>query len=150
MVLGALFLRKQSLQPASTTNDWITAAGILACCALIGAGVGDTLISLAAVGCFSWAIYRLADGRGWLTDLLSSRAMLLLGGASYTVYLLQSLVREITRRALVRFHPGLDAALSPIILVFLSCLIFLFYEEPLRDVVRKLLLRRTASSKVAA
>lgn len=150
MVLGALFLRKRTFAPNSATNDWITAAGILACCALISAGVGDTLISLAAVSCFSWAIYRLADGRGWLTDLLSSRAMLLLGGASYSVYLLQALIREITHRVFVRFHPGLDAVLSPIILICLSCLIFLFYEEPLRDVVRKLLLRRATSAKVAA
>jgi len=150
MVLGALFLRKRDLNPSTATNDWITAAGILACCALIAAGVGDTLISLGAVGCFSWAIYRLADGRGWLTDLLSSRAMLLLGGASYSVYLLQALIRSITHNVFARFHPGLDAVLSPVILIFLSCLIFLFYEEPLRDVVRKLLLRRTVSAKVAA
>jgi len=150
MVLGALFLQKQNITPASPTNDWITAAGILACCALIAAGVGDTLISLAAVGCFSWAIYRLANGRGWLTYLLSSKAMLLLGGASYTVYLLQALIREATRRIFAHFHLGFDAVLSPIILICLSCLIFLFYEEPLRDVVRKLLLRRTASPKVAA
>jgi peptidoglycan/LPS O-acetylase OafA/YrhL len=150
MVLGALFLRKQNTHTNSPTNDWITAVGILACCALIAAGVGDTLISLAAVGCFSWAIYRLADGRGWLTNLLSSRAMLLLGGASYTVYLLQALIREATHRIFARFHFGLDSVFSPIILICLSCLIFLFYEEPLRDVVRKLLLRRTASPKVAA
>jgi peptidoglycan/LPS O-acetylase OafA/YrhL len=150
MVLGALFLRKQNTHADSPTNDWITAAGVLACCALISAGVGDTLISLAAVGCFSWAIYRLADGRGWLTNLLSSRAMLLLGGASYTVYLLQALIREATRRIFTHFHLGLDAVFSPIILICLSCLIFLFYEEPLRDVIRKLLLRGTTSPKVAA
>jgi peptidoglycan/LPS O-acetylase OafA/YrhL len=150
MVLGALFLRKQNIHADSPTNDWATAAGILACCALIAAGVGDTLISLAAVGCFSWAIYRLANGRGWLTDLLSSRAMLLLGGASYTVYLLQALIREATHRIFAHFHLGLDAFFSPIILICLSCLVFLFYEEPLRDVVRKLLLRQTASTKIAA
>jgi peptidoglycan/LPS O-acetylase OafA/YrhL len=150
MVLGALFLRKRDLTPSAATNDWITTVGILVCCVLIAAGLGDTLISLGAVGCFSWAIYRLADGHGWLTNLLSSRAMLLLGGASYSVYLLQALIRLITHNAFARFHPGLDAVLSPIILIFLSCLIFLFYEEPLRDVVRKLLLRRAESPKVAA
>jgi peptidoglycan/LPS O-acetylase OafA/YrhL len=77
--------------------------------------------------------------------------MLLLGGASYSVYLLQALIREITHKLFGRFHPGFDAVLSPIILICLSCLIFLFYEEPLRDVIRNLLLRRpTASAKVTA
>jgi peptidoglycan/LPS O-acetylase OafA/YrhL len=150
MVLGALFLRKQRLNPSSSTNDWVTGAGILACCALIAAGVGDTLVCLAAVVCFGWAIYRLADGRGWLTNLLSSKVMLLLGGASYSIYLLQGLIRESARRTIAKFHPGLDAALSPVILICLSCLIFLFFEEPLRDVVRKILLRQPTSSRVVA
>jgi peptidoglycan/LPS O-acetylase OafA/YrhL len=151
MVLGALFLRKRTLKPASTTNDWITALGLLPCCALIAADLeNDYLLSFAAVACFSWAIYRLADGRGWLTGFLSSKVMLLLGGASFSIYLLQGLIRGISRLFFARYHPGLDAVLSPIILIVLSCIIFLFYEEPLRDAVRNLLIRKPASSKILA
>ena len=150
MSLGALFLRKRALRPDSVTNDWITFAGMVPCFALISAGFGTWLSSLAAIFGFGWAIYRLADGRGWLTSFLSSRVMLLLGGASYSIYLLQSLVRSSTYLLLAGFHPGLDAVLSPLILIGLSCLIFLFYEEPMRDLVRKLLVRKSVSSSVAA
>jgi peptidoglycan/LPS O-acetylase OafA/YrhL len=149
MVLGALFLEKRNREPDVPTNDWITAAGILPCCVLIASGVGDLLTSLAAVLCFGWSIYRLANGRGWLTNLLSSQPMLLLGGASFSIYLLQALVREGVHRLLSRSHPGLDAALSPLILIILCCLIFLYYEEPMRDVVRNLLLRKKTEAKVA-
>jgi peptidoglycan/LPS O-acetylase OafA/YrhL len=150
MVLGALFLRKRDHEPDATTNDWITAAGILPCCLVIASGVGDLLTSLAAVLCFGWSIYRLANGRGWLTNFLSSPPMLLLGGASFSIYLLQALVRESAHRLLSGFRPGLDAILSPLILIVLCCLIFLYYEEPMRDVVRNLLVRKNAGAKVTA
>jgi peptidoglycan/LPS O-acetylase OafA/YrhL len=150
MVLGALFMQKRSFNPDSTSEDWLTFAGIVPCCVLIAAGVGSYLSSLAALLCFGWAIYRLADGRGWLTNFLSSKGMLLLGGASFSIYLLQSLIRDSAHRLLLRSHPGLDAVLSPFILITLSCLIFLFYEEPMRDLVRKVLTRKQARAKIAA
>ena len=148
IALGALFLRKQALPSHSPSNDWLTFAGIAPCCLVIGTRAGDALITFTAVLCFGWSIYRLADGRGWLTNLLSSRAMLLLGGASFSIYLLQALVRESTRRLLANLHPGLDAALSPFLLIGLSCLIFLFYEEPMRGVIRDLLVRKRSSTGV--
>jgi peptidoglycan/LPS O-acetylase OafA/YrhL len=146
LALGALFLRKQKLDPHSYSKDWVTAAGLLPCFAVIASGAGDYLVSLASVFCFGWAIYRLANGRGWLTDILSSKPLMLLGGASYSIYLLQGPVRYISRRIFGPLYPGLDAALSPIILITLSCLIFLFYEEPLRDLIRNLLIRKQALS----
>jgi hypothetical protein len=59
-------------------------------------------------------------------------------------------VRESAHRLLSGFRPGLDAILSPLILIVLCCLIFLYYEEPMRDVVRNLLVRKNAGAKVAA
>jgi peptidoglycan/LPS O-acetylase OafA/YrhL len=142
MVLGALFLQKQRSNPRSSSNDWITVAGIIPCFLIIGSPVGGYLISLAGVFCFGWTIYRLADGRGWLSDLLSSKFLMLLGGASFSIYLFQAPNRIISRRLFGAIHPGLDAALAPFILISMSCLIFLFYEEPLRDLIRKLLTRK--------
>ena len=141
MALGALFMHKRELNPDAVTNDWITFAGILPCLFLISKGVGPYLLTLAAVFCFGWSIYRLADGHGWLMSTLSSKVMLLLGGASYSIYLLQSLIRDSARHLFAKIHPGLDAAAAPLILIVLSCLIFLFYEEPMRDLVRRLLVR---------
>ena len=92
--------------------------------------------------CFAWSIYRLADGRGWLTATLSGKLLLLLGGASYSIYILQGLIREAAHRLLANIHPGLDSVVAPIILIILSCLIFLFYEEPMREILRKLLVRK--------
>lgn len=149
LLLGALFLRKQELETHAATNDWVTLAGILPCLALVAAHVGNYLITFGGVLAFGWAIYRLANGRGWLTNLLSTRIMLLLGGASYSVYILQGLVRIISVRLFAHLHPGLDAALSPVILISASCIIFLFYEEPLRDVIRNLLVRKPSTPKVA-
>lgn len=146
MTLGALFLRKQSRIPDSSSNDWITLVGMLLSGFVISSGVGGYFLEVAAfVGC-AWSIYRLADGRGWLTNALSNPIMMLLGGASFSVYILQGLIREYSRRAFAHTHPGLDAALSPIILIGISCLIFLYYEEPMRDKVRGLLI--PASPKV--
>lgn len=141
LALGAIFLRKQTFEPHVATNDWITAAGILPCFLIFASGPGGYLASLTTALCFGWAIYRLADGRGWLTDLLSSKVFLLLGGASFSLYLLQGVVRMIVRRLFANLHPGLDAALAPFILIASSCIIFLFYEEPLRNVIRKFLTR---------
>ena len=150
MALGALFLDNGRSNPSSASNDWITLAGIVPCIALISAGFGTYVTSLAAIFCFGWAIYRLANGRGWLTTLLSSKVMLLLGGASYSIYILQEFVRGYAAMLLGRLHPGLDAALFPFLLVGLSCLIFLFYEEPMRDVARKVLTRKPAARTAAA
>jgi len=142
MALGALFMHKRHLNPDAPTNDWITFAGILPCLFLIASGVNSYLATFAAVFCFGWSIYRLADGRGWLTATLSSKTMLLLGGASYSIYLLQSLIRQSAHRILANTHPGHDTVVAPILLVLFSCLIFLFYEEPMREILRKLLVRK--------
>lgn len=88
MALGALFLHKQKLNPSSTSNDWITFAGIVPCFLVIASSAGDGLISFAGALCFGWAIYA-------------------------------------------------------------SCLIFLFYEEPLRGMIRKLLSPQPRSERPA-
>ena len=149
ITLGALFLHKRASHHNTPANDWLTFAGTVSCCLVLGSRAGDSLIAFTATLCFCWSIYRLANGRGWLTNLLSSRIMLLLGGASFSIYLLQSLIRETTRRLVAHLHPGLDAALSPFLLISLSCLLFLFYEEPMRNVVRNLLVRKRAAAGVA-
>ncbi|HEY0307225.1 MAG TPA: acyltransferase [Acidobacteriaceae bacterium] len=143
MLLGSLFLQRQQLKPEIVTKDWITAVGLLPWLAIIASGTSPYLVSAAALLCFGWAIYRLADGRGWLTTALSSPPLLLLGGASFSVYLLQGPMRMLVHLIFSRVHHGLDAALFPFILVGVCCLIYLYYEEPMRDHVRNLLTRRS-------
>jgi len=137
MLVCSLFLsRTKEKETSFLDSDWITIACMIPPMALIASGTKSWLLSLGAIFWFLWTIYRLANGKGWLTRLLSTKFFILLGGASYSIYLLQGPVREILRR---HVHHGLDAVLSPIVLVLVSILIFLYYEEPLRERLRAVL-----------
>jgi peptidoglycan/LPS O-acetylase OafA/YrhL len=140
IALGALFLHHRHVDPEdSVSKDSITLAGIIPCMVLISFGIGRALASVVAIFWFGWTIYRLANGRGWLTNLLSSKPAMLLGGASFSIYLLQSVVRESARTYLHPLHPGLDAWVAPLFLIPFSCLLYLFWEEPMRKKIRVLL-----------
>ncbi|CAN5461551.1 acyltransferase [soil metagenome] len=146
-LLGELFLDKKSTDPASTSNDWITVVGLIPAFVVISISADFYVLSVAAVWFIGWGIYRLADGKGPLTYLLSSRPLMLLGGASYSMYLLQSPVRKLLHRFFERVHPGLDTPLYPFVLIALCCLIFLYFEEPMRDLLRSALSPRRGVSK---
>ena len=145
--LGALFLDKKASQPKSSSNDWITLAGILPGICVMAEAFNPYVLSLAVTWTFAWSIYRLADGRGPLSAFLSSRVLMLLGGASFSMYLLQGPMRVIVHRIFERVHPGLDAAVFPFVLIAAACLIFLFYEEPMRAVLRNVLTGPRAPSR---
>jgi peptidoglycan/LPS O-acetylase OafA/YrhL len=136
MLLGSLFLGRSPNSRDRWKSDWITVVVMLPAIAFIASAPPLRLVSLTAVFWFLWTIYRLAYGAGWLAKLLSTRLFILLGGASYSIYLLQSPVRELLRQYVGRSHPGLDAALSPALLICFSILVFLYYEEPIREQLR--------------
>lgn len=139
MLLGSLFLHNPNKSMRWWRSDWITVIAMLPPIALIASGKFSRPVALACLFWFTWAIYRLASGNGWLTKMLSTRLFILLGGASYSIYLLQSPIRNLMRKYVGPWHPGLDAALSPFALIILSILIFLYYEEPLRERLRAIL-----------
>jgi len=142
MVLGALFLSRKRTDPQSVSSDWTTLAAIVPCFCILTATKNLFAVSFAVAFASACGIYRLADGKGILTGLLRSRTGVLLGGASYSVYLLQAPIREFCRRFLGPVHAGLDAAVSPPLIIAISCLVFLFYEQPMRVFLRGLLNRR--------
>jgi peptidoglycan/LPS O-acetylase OafA/YrhL len=74
-------------------------------------------------------IVQLASGYGMVTAALSSKPLLLLGGASYALYLLQGPVRAICNQYVP--HP-LDRFLSPIVTIAGAIAIFLYWEQPSR------------------
>lgn len=89
---------------------------------------------------FGLLIYSLASSRDFLTALLSRPLMLLLGGASYSVYLLQAPVRDYVRVLISRFSLRLvvfGAPLTPLILILFSILVFRIWEEPMRHSIRR-------------
>lgn len=88
---------------------------------------------------FAVLIYELARGGTLFARVLSHRLMVLLGGASYAVYLLQFPVRSWTRVFFLKLPEGLarfSAPLTPLILVLFSVLVFRFWEEPARKQLR--------------
>jgi peptidoglycan/LPS O-acetylase OafA/YrhL len=89
---------------------------------------------------FAILMISLAYQRGLVARVLSNRIIILLGSASYAVYLLQLPTRIYTRLvfAQILHSPhNLDAFLSPCLLLILSVLVFLFWEEPARKFLRK-------------
>jgi peptidoglycan/LPS O-acetylase OafA/YrhL len=95
-------------------------------------------VSLVAIP-FSVLVYELAAGDTFLVKFLSTRAMVLLGGASYAVYLLQFPVRSWTRVIFQHLPNGFarfGAPATPFILVGFSILVFRFWEEPCRRALR--------------
>lgn len=72
------------------------------------------------------------DGVGIVTRLLSTRPLLLLGGASYAMYLLQGPVRQICARLI----PGpWDQFVSPVATIAASILVFLLFEQKMRSLI---------------
>lgn len=74
-------------------------------------------------------ILMTADGKGVLTKFLSSPVLLLLGGASYGMYILQGPVRAICA-ALI--PAPLDQFVNPFAIIGFSILVFLYFEQPAR------------------
>jgi peptidoglycan/LPS O-acetylase OafA/YrhL len=137
VVLGLCFLRSVRTPQTSPRSLTVSMAvvGILAALSFpLGPWVSLVMIPYAVL------IYELAFGTDWLAKILSTRLMVLLGGASYAVYLLQFPVRSWTRTIFGQL-PGaaqpFGAPLTPLILVLFSIAVFRFWEEPARRWLRR-------------
>lgn len=134
MALGLLFLRSggKSHHPLWTYGALLSLLGLLSL------PLGEW-ISLVMVP-FAVLIYELARGESRLSKALSTPLMVLLGGASYAIYLLQLPVRDWTRAALSSAPTKvaeIGALGTPLILVLFSVLVFEYWEEPLRRALRR-------------
>lgn len=110
---------------------------VLACVVLLSSPLGPW-VSLVAVP-FAIVVHDFAHSRSLLARALASRPMVLLGSASYAIYLLQFPIRSWTRILFSRFLPryaGVGTALTPLILVLFSIAVFYLWEEPCRKVIR--------------
>lgn len=136
MVLGLLYLRRREHR-ASPVLLYSALAAIFAILLLI---TGPWL-SLLVIP-FAILIYLLAAGDSALAHLLSRPTFLLLGGASYSIYLLQEPVRAWVHLAFtgawsVQVDRGrMDVLLSPVVLILFSIAVFLLWEEPARKWLR--------------
>jgi len=149
VTLGLLFLRRKG-----TGRSSIGVYVSLLATAVVLLVFRDRWLSWIAVP-YALLIYGLAAWDSKVARLLGSGSFVLLGGASYAVYLLQMPVRSWVHLALTGNwnlavdHSGMDAVLSPALLVGVSILAFLFWEEPARKWLRDWF-RRKVESKVDA
>jgi peptidoglycan/LPS O-acetylase OafA/YrhL len=134
MALGNRFLRLG----VSSNSSILTYLSAIAVIVLLSVPIGPW-VSLVVIP-FAALIYDLADSGNQLARLLSTRLMILLGGASYSVYLLQSpfrdWVRVISERALSMIA-GFATPATPVLLVFFSIAVFKLWEEPSRRAIRR-------------
>jgi peptidoglycan/LPS O-acetylase OafA/YrhL len=136
MGIGLRLLRNEASGRAKGSRAKIYLAA-LATIVLLSVPLGEW-VSLVIIP-FAVLVYELAVCDSFLTKLLSTRFMVLLGGASYAVYLLQYPVRSWTRVLFANFPQNiahLGTPLTPLILVLFSIGVFYFWEEPCRISVR--------------
>jgi peptidoglycan/LPS O-acetylase OafA/YrhL len=133
MLSGLIFLRKK--EPSFAP---LLAVVSLLAIIVLEATISGFWISLVVIP-FTVLLYSLAAGDGWLVRILSGKWFVLLGGASYSVYLLQLPIRHWTHLIFARHTAadGIDTVLSPILLIAVSILVFLYWEEPAREWIRK-------------
>lgn len=145
MTLGLIFLRTDGRQRRSPLV-YMAVLTVL----VILVFVKGPWLSLLAIP-LSVLIYEFAAADSLLARLLGSKSLLLLGGASYAIYLLQEPVRSWAHFAVTgstdlrTAKSGIDSFLSPIILIGFSIAVFLFWEEPMRKWLRSWFKRHSAS-----
>lgn len=133
MSLGNYFLRGGRLLGSASYTYLSAVAAVVLLSLPIGGWVSSVVLAFAIM------IYGLASNPNLLGAFLSSRLMLLLGGASYSVYLLQAPFRDWVR-VISGYALGEKARivtpLTPLLLVIFSVVVFKWFEEPLRGAIK--------------
>ena len=138
VVLGLRFLRSGSAQQHRPGRPLVVYAAVVGTIAALSLPIGDW-VSL-VIFPFSILVYELAAGGTLLTKFLSTRVMVLLGGASYSVYLLRYPVTSWMRVLVEQLPPGFvrgGELLAPLVLVLFSIVVFRYWEEPARKAIRR-------------
>lgn len=84
-------------------------------------------------------ILQLASGPSFISNFLSARFMSLLGGASYSMYLLQGPINDYVKVLNI-------GSIAPLVQLFTclcgSILLYMFYEEPIRLLIKRKILNK--------
>ncbi|HEY2820926.1 MAG TPA: acyltransferase [Candidatus Acidoferrum sp.] len=137
VVMGLRFLRAGSME-TRPGRPIVVYAAVLGIIASLSLPIGDW-VSLVILP-FSVLVYELACGGTLLTEFLSTRIMVLLGGASYSVYLLRYPVAMWMRALVEQLPPAfvrVGELVTPLVLVLFSIAVFRYWEEPARKTLRK-------------
>lgn len=134
MALGLIFLRIPTRRYSGLISIGALLVALIVLCLPSGAWASVAVIPFAIL------ILSLAYQSGPVARVLSNKIVILLGSASYAVYLLQLPTRIYTRLLFSKLPHApheLDAYLSPCFLLILSVMVFLYWEEPARKFLRK-------------
>jgi peptidoglycan/LPS O-acetylase OafA/YrhL len=145
VTLGNLFLERNVLPATTPRLSLITLAGVLI--TLLTLCLPSTHFTSFVLLGFALLLYGLAAERTLLSRLLSTRALLLGGAISYSLYLLQTPVRTWIKSAFAATHhaDGL-ANMAAVVLTLIPAALLSFFlvEEPSRKLLRRLFSRTSA------
>ena len=136
MAIGLKLLRNEAAGQ-NAGRPWKVYVAVLGALLILSLPLG-VWVSLVTIP-FAVLVYELAIGGSVLAKFLSKSFMILLGSASYAVYLLQFPVRSWARVLFSHFPEKLahlGAPLTPLMLILFSILVFKFWEEPCRIALR--------------
>jgi peptidoglycan/LPS O-acetylase OafA/YrhL len=145
VVLGLMFLRA----PHRPTRTWALWSSILVTMAIL-ATVHGQWVSLLMVP-NAVLVYELAHDGGVINWFLSRKTMMLLGGAAYSMYLMQYPMRKAMEWVFTHFAPQLKnigpPLITPLLLIAVAVVIHLRFEEPVRRGLRQWFAERTILKK---
>jgi peptidoglycan/LPS O-acetylase OafA/YrhL len=151
IVIGLKLLRSEAAGQ-NADSPWKAYIAVFGALLILSLPLG-VWVSLVTIP-FAVLVYELAIGDSALAKFLSTRFMVLLGSASYAVYLLQFPVRSWVRVIFSYFPRALaqlGAPLTPLILVLFSVVVFKLWEEPSRRALRSWFVEgKSGAAKVRA
>jgi peptidoglycan/LPS O-acetylase OafA/YrhL len=125
--LGSMFMRGLLVPPSFTGPLAAVAVGLV-----MASTQGPMVAPAVCLGCAGLIMASAAHPKSWWSRALSNRLMVLLGGASYSLYILQNGVRSIMSQ-LFEGHAEIIGRLAYApCLILLSLLVFKGFEEPIR------------------
>jgi len=142
VILGLIFLRA----PHRPSRQWVLWLAIAATAAVLAITPGQWESLLMVPNIF--LVYELAHDGGAINWFLSRKTMMMLGGAAYSMYLLQFPMRKTMELVFAHWLPALKNAgpplITPLLLVAVAVVVHLWFEEPVRRGLRQWFARKEA------
>ena len=138
VALGNYFLRRLTLKPGGNMGAGLWTYGGAALTAAILCLPAGRWTSAVVIG-FAALLYGLAAEKTLLARFLSTKAMLLGGEISYSVYLIQIPLKSWIKMAFDRMHAGSEVVrlgVTAVALIVVSLILYKTVEVPARKLIR--------------
>jgi peptidoglycan/LPS O-acetylase OafA/YrhL len=158
-VLLGLHFERNHHRAGTALGAMVSYAGMAGVCTLllVSDRIPFLLNNALVLPFFGMVVYGLATGGGPIAWLLSRPALLMLGEASYAIYILQGPIQAWTytvlHRLVVRIvvlSPRTEAAIELLTIVLVSLVVVRWFERPARRLAMKIFSSRAVPSPAAA